>query len=185
MDKRIIEIVEKEHTREDVNYHIKIVAKNALRLAKIYNADKEIIEIASWLHDISRAKGLKPGDDNLHHISGAEKAEKILIDLKYPEDKIKKIKRCILTHRGAKSDYIPESIEEKIVANADAMAHFDAFLNLFSEFVSPDNFDDGIKLIEAKIERDWNRKLTLPEARKLVEDKYTAIKLLFKSLKEK
>lgn len=183
MDKRISELVNREHTKEDVKYHIKIVVKNSLKLAKLYNADKEIVEIASWLHDIGRARGLEVGQDNEHHISGAKKAEEILNDIGYPEEKIKKIVRCILTHRGAKDDYFPESIEEKIVANADAMAHFDTFLNLFSEFVSPNNFDEGIKFLEAKIERDWNKKLTLPKAKELVKDKYDAIKLLFNSLK--
>ena len=38
MDQRIVDFVVKEHTKEDVKYHIKVVVKNALRLAKIYNA---------------------------------------------------------------------------------------------------------------------------------------------------
>ena len=185
MDKRIIDFVINKHTKEDVKYHIKIVVKNALKLADIYHADKEVVEIASWLHDIARAKELKPGKDNNHHIVGAKKAEEILKDLGYKEDKIKKIVSCILTHRGSKENYIPKTIEEKIVYNADAMAHFDTFLNLFSEFVSPENFEEGVKLIKEKINRDWDKKLNLRESKKLVNDKYKAIKLLFKSLEEK
>ena len=184
MDKRIIEIVKKEHTSEDFNYHIKVVVNNALKLVKIYHADKDVVEIACWLHDIARAKGLKPEDNNFHHIAGAKRAKEILEKLEYDSKLIDKVVACILAHRGSKDDYTPQTIEEKIVANADAMAHFDSFLNLFSEFVSPENFSEGIKLIEAKIERDWNKKLTLPEAKKLVENKYLAIRLLFNSLNE-
>ena len=184
MDQRIIDIVTKEHTLEDYKYHISAVLKNGLKLAEIYNADKEIIELACLLHDIARAKGLKAGEENMHHISGAKKAEEILTNLKYSPDMIKKVVKCILAHRGGKQDYIPETIEEKIVANADAMAHFDSFLNLFSEFVSPENFEEGIKLIETKIERDWNTKLTLPEAKKLEQDNHLAIKFLLNNLKK-
>jgi uncharacterized protein len=185
MDKRVIEIVENEHTKEDVKYHIRVVVRNALKLAKIYKADEEIIELACWLHDIARARGLEPGEENTHHVSGAKKAEEILRNLDYSEDKIKKITRCILTHRGTKNDYFPETIEEKIVANADAMAHFESFLNLFSEFVSPDNFEEGVRLVKEKLERDWNKKLTLSEAKMMVKPKYDAIKLLFAGLEGK
>lgn len=185
MDKKILEIVNKEHTAEDVKYHLSVVVKNGLKLAEIYRADSEVVELACWLHDIARAKGLEPGQDNDHHISGAKMTEKILIDLKYPKDKIKKVVGCILAHRGGKNDYIPKTIEEKIVANADAMAHFDTFLNLFSEFVTPENFEKGLSLIKAKLERDWNKKLTLPEAKSLVKEEYDAIKLLFDALDKK
>ena len=185
MDKRILDIILKEHTSEDIEYHIRVVVKNALKLAKIYNADEEIVEIASWLHDIGRARGLKPEEDNQHHILGAKKAEEILKNLNYDENKIKKIISCILCHRGSKDDYIAETIEEKIVSNADAMAHFDSFLNLFSEFVGPANFKEGIKILKEKINRDWDKKLTLLEAKESVRDKYGAIKLLFKSLEGK
>lgn len=185
MDTRVIEIVENEHTKEDVKYHIRVVVRNALNLAKIYKADKEIIELACWLHDIARARGLEPGEENMHHVSGAKRAEEILRNLNYPKDKINKITRCILTHRGAKSDYSPDTIEEKIVANADAMAHFESFLNLFSEFVSPENFEEGVRLIKEKLERAWDKKLTLPESKKIVKDKYDAIKILFAGIEGK
>jgi len=185
MDQRIVDFVVKEHTKEDVKYHIKVVVKNALRLAKIYNADKEIIEIASWLHDIGRARGLKPGENNQHHITGAKKAEEILRIFNYPDEKINKISSCILAHRADKDDYTPKTIEEKILYNADAMAHFDSFLNLFSEFVNTNNFEGGIEFLKQKINRDWNKKINLPKAKKLIEDKYKAIKLLFDSLEEK
>lgn len=184
MDNRIQKIVEAEHTKEDVSYHIKVVVANGLKLAEIYKADKEVVEVACWLHDIARAKGLMPGEDNNHHITGAKKAEEILLELNYPREKIDKITQCILTHRGAKNEYSPQTIEEKIVANADAMAHFDSFLNLFSEFVGPNNFEEGLALIEAKLERDWNKKLTLPEAKELEKSNYEAIKFLFKNLKK-
>jgi len=88
MINKIIAIVKREHEKEDYNNHIKVVVKNALKLADIKNADKEIIEIASLLHDIGRAHGLKPGEENNHHIVSARRAEGILKNLNYPVEKI-------------------------------------------------------------------------------------------------
>ncbi|MBU3957635.1 MAG: HD domain-containing protein [Nanoarchaeota archaeon] len=184
MKNKIIEFVKKEHDRDDFDFHIMVVVKNALKLSEITDADKEVVEIAAFLHDIGRAHGLKPSDVNKHHITSAKKAELILRDLKYPEDKIRKIVDCILSHRGNSDDFPATTLEQKIITNADAMAHFCAFLELFKEFVTQENFQDAVKLIDAKIERDWNKKLTMPEAREMVRDKYNAIRLLLNSMKE-
>ena len=61
-----------------------------------------------------------------------------------------------------------------------AMSHFDEIPQLFeSAFIRFKlNPEEGKQWLLAKLERDW-KKLT-PEARKLVRDKYKAIKLMFK-----
>ena len=62
MISKIREIVKKEHEKEDYENHILVVVKNALKLAEMKNADKEIIEIAALMHDLGRVHGLKPGE---------------------------------------------------------------------------------------------------------------------------
>jgi len=56
--------------------HIKYVVQEALVLAKKYNADTEIVELAAMLHDIVLIA--KNGTRKEHHITGAEMAETIL-----------------------------------------------------------------------------------------------------------
>jgi uncharacterized protein len=51
-------------------------------------------------------------------------AEKKLIELNYPTEKIELIKKCILHHRGSKK-FTRENIEEQIIAEADVMSAFD------------------------------------------------------------
>mgnify|MGYP000426415147 FL=1 len=80
-------------------YHIESVAKNAEILAKKYGADIEIVIIAAWLHDIASVT-----DYNLyaeHHIYGTQIAEEILKRFDYEEDRIQKVQKCILNHRGS------------------------------------------------------------------------------------
>lgn len=179
------EIVKKEHEPEDFKYHISVVVKNALKLAKIREADEEIVELGALLHDIGRTHGLKPGEINKHHLKSYELSKKILQELDYPEEKSERVLKCVISHRGNNDDYPPRAIEEKIVSNADAMAHFDSFLDLFKEFVQQETMDKVIGIIEEKIDRDWNKKLTLPEAKELCKEKYAAIKLLLNSVRQK
>ncbi len=156
-------------------YHIMPVVKYAKLLAKRFEADKEILELAALLHDIGVIQGDKPN----HHISGAKEAEKILKKFNYPKEKIEQIKHCIFAHRSSKS--IPrKTIEAKCLASADAMAHFDEIPSLFeSAFVRfKMNPEEGQEWILAKLERDWKK--LIPEARKLVRNKYNAVKLLLK-----
>lgn len=158
-----------------LTYHIMSVVKYAKLLAKKFGADKEIVELAALLHDIGVIRGDKPN----HHISGAEDAEKILKKFNYPQEKIEKIKHCIFAHRASKA-IKRETIEAECIASADAMAHFDEIPQLFeSAFIRfKMNPAVGKQWILAKLERDWNK--LIPETKKLVKEKYKAIKLILK-----
>ena len=163
----------------DWKYHMLPVIKCAKKLAKIYEADEEIVELAALLHDIGRTK---LHDDKNHHISGVPEAEKILKKYNYSEKIIEEVKHCVKSHRGSKN-IKPETMIAKIVANADAMAHFDVLPIFFYWRRDKKSFEEIIKWIDEKIERDWNKKITLSKAKKIVEKKYRAIRLLLDSLK--
>ena len=72
----------------DWESHIKNVVKYAEILSKKANAKWEIVEIAAWMHDISKIKDSKIEG---HHIRGSEEAGRILREYNYPEDKIKEV----------------------------------------------------------------------------------------------
>lgn len=177
---KVKEIVKSKHNPADFKYHICVVVRNALKLAKIKKADMEVVELAAWLHDLGRVgKNIK--SSNNHHLGSAKVAEIILKDLGYPKDRMNKVIQCVICH-SAKGEYIPKTIEEKIIANADAMAHFDSFLNLFDHFIRKGKFEEMVEFISDKIENDWNKKLTLPEAKELVKEKYNAVRLILDSI---
>jgi hypothetical protein len=46
------------------------------------------------------------------------------------------------------------------------------------------SFEEVVKFVDEKIERDWNKKITLPEAKKIIEEKYKAARLIINTLKE-
>ncbi|MCA9488137.1 MAG: HD domain-containing protein [Nanoarchaeota archaeon] len=173
------------HKERDYNYHISSVVKNSLLLADKLGADRKIVEAAALLHDIGRAEGIvgKFNMDNEHHLIGEKEAEKILLGLNVDVELVEKIKHCVLTHRGRKGP-TPETIEAKIVACADAMSHFDTFLDIFEWFTSTvDTFEEAVNLVDAKMRRNWDKKL-LPEAKEILKEKYEAITLIINSMKE-
>lgn len=178
---KIRQLVKREHEESDWKYHILPVVEYARKLAKIYNVNEEIVELAALLHDIGRA-GKR--DYENHHISGVTEARKILKKSNYPKAVMEEVIHCIESHRGSK-DIEPRTMTARIIANADAMAHFDVLPIFFYRHDPKKSFEEIVRWIDEKIERDWNKKLTLPEAKKMVEKKYKAIRLILDSLKEK
>jgi uncharacterized protein len=156
--------------------HVTPVLDNAMRLAKMLNADKKVVEISVYLHDIARLKG-KPN----HEIEGAKMAEKILSKLGYPKPFIEKVRYCILNHRSSFKEC--KTLEAKILNSADAMAHFDNIPWMFWVAIREEKKElkDAFEWVDKKVDKGWNNKIQLPEAREIARPKYEAAKLLLDS----
>jgi len=163
---------------EIIKYHFIPVVKHALTLAEQRGADKEIVELSAWLHDIG---GVIYGREN-HHATGAEVAEKKLKELNYPDDKINKIKDCIFSHRG--SQVINRTSEEaKILAEADAMSHFDALPGLFRAFFVCEKKDGQGRAgqeVKQKLINSYNK--LSEDAKEIIKPKFDAAMLLLNNL---
>lgn len=157
--------------------HIKIVARHAIELAKLYEADVEVCEIAAWLHDIASITDYKLYEN--HHIHGADMAEKILSEYNYPPDKIHLVKLCILNHRGS---VVKEKTtkEEICVADADAISHYDTLPSLFYlAFVQRKlSIKDGTEFVKNKLERSYNK--MSEKSKEHYKQKKEMIKVIFK-----
>ena len=116
-----IELLKKENVPENVIDHCKAVCRKAMEIASNFdNADKDLIRKGALLHDIGRSRthGIE------HAIEGVEIAKKY----GYSQDVLNIIERHIgagITAEEAeklglpKKSYIPQTLEEKIVAHAD------------------------------------------------------------------
>ena len=120
--KEALEILKKNDCPENVINHCKVVAREARKIAEKIKAngvpvDVDFVESAAMLHDVGRGR--------THSITHCIEGGKILKD--YPE-----YARVCERHIGAgitkdeavklgmpAKDYLPETIEEKIVAHAD------------------------------------------------------------------
>lgn len=139
-----------------VLHHIEAVVKNAEILANEYGADKEVCIIAAWLHDIASITEYKLYEE--HHIHGAKIADEILTKFNYDLEKKELVKLCILNHRGSINNK-RLSEEEQVVADADAISHFDNIPSLFYLVYKEKNmsFKEGKNFVKGKLERSYNK----------------------------
>lgn len=121
--KAIKDIVEGELTCSAHNLdHVYRVYKLCLLLSEYEEAvDLEVLIPAALLHDIARVKESsdKTGETD-HAVLGSELAVNILRKLNYNEEKIERIRHCIITHRF-RTGNIPKTIEAKILFDADKL----------------------------------------------------------------
>jgi len=181
--KEIIEIIKKANYSSENKYkdtfwqfHILAVVRHSLTLGKKLGADLEVLELSALLHDIAAVSDWKY--IKLHHLHGAKMAKQILSNLKVPKGKIVKIEACILNHRGSVHGE-RKSLEEKILASADAMSHFTELADMMYLVYGIHKLKTkpGAVWLKNKLERSWKK--IMPEGRKLIKDDY---KIAFKVL---
>ncbi len=142
-----LELLKKENTPENVIEHSKAVCRKAMKIASNFkDADLDLIRKGALLHDIGRSR--------THGITHAIVGVEIARQYGYGQDVLNIIERHIgagITESEAvklglpKKSYVPETLEEKIVAHAD---------NLISGSEEVD-VDFVIK--------KWNRRIEDPE----------------------
>ncbi len=161
--------------------HIMPVVKHSLQLGELLKADLEILELAAYLHDIASITDANYVEK--HHTYGAQMAKQILRKLNYPEDKIKKVTECILTHRGSIKTR-RDTLEAKILASADAMSHFSKLVEMFYLAFKIHGYTtkQGVPWLKGKLERSWDK--IMPVGRKLIKKDYKiAMYLLNQAIK--
>jgi uncharacterized protein len=99
--------------------HVLRVLALAEEIARAEGADPEIVRVASLLHDVT-AEGT---ERSTHHISGAEKAREILLELGHPADRVQAVVHCIRMHRyrGSEATDAPFSLEAQCLFDADKL----------------------------------------------------------------
>ncbi len=162
---------------EPFPFHFAPVASYAGKLADELGGDKEVILLAAWLHDIG---SITHGRDD-HHITGAKIAGEKLKELQYPAEKIELVKKCILNHRGSQQNN-RETIEEKIIAEADALSAFDGIAGIFKAAFVYENKDQGEAKdsVRKKLENKWDQ-LHFEESKEIIRPKFEAAMLLLSS----
>ena len=103
------------HDRE----HVYRVLYLAMDIARYEEADPGLLIAACLLHDVGRKEQMEdPSVD--HAAAGAEKAKRFLLEEGFDPAFAGRVSACIATHRY-RSDHPPESIEAKILFDADKL----------------------------------------------------------------
>ncbi len=100
--------------------HVLRVYHMAERLAQSEGADLEIVQAAALLHD---AEGSAPGSDTRmsHHHRSAAFAERILAGEGWSAARIAAVTHCIRAHRFRSDGENPQTLEAKVLFDADKL----------------------------------------------------------------
>ncbi len=156
-----------------VDYHLKIVERIALELCDIYTeADRDIVQALVWFHDFG-----KPLDEENERAITLEDGPKVMLECGFAQEFIDiVVQDWKLMEKKNEIDIRTTPIETQIVSSADGASHFTGvfYPSYFNE--DGDDFLTTQKYLLEKIERDWRRKIVLPEVQVSFEDRYLKAK---------
>lgn len=134
--------------------HILEVVKFTEILAMQSGAERDIAILAALLHDYAGIIDSTLYED--HHLHGAKLAKAILVGMGYPEERAIRVSEAILTHRGSRK-MPPKSLEARIVANADALAHIYRWETLvtYAQVQRGLSLTQSQEFVGAKLARSW------------------------------
>lgn len=155
-----------------VPYHLRVVDDIAMRLCDSYpDVDRDLVRVLVWTHDYS-----KP----LTHGKGEEKERLIpmvrtaLGGLGFEDAYIARVASLLaLIESKDERDLAGMPIEVRIVSSADGASHFmSPFFYSYFHTGGGNSLAEVMDAVRKKAQRDWDRKIVLPEARDLVRERY-------------
>ena len=99
---------------------IKVAEKAEWLLKKLPEANRDVVMLSVWLHDIYYLIDMSREEE--HAALGADEAVKILKEKGFSNEVVKGVEHAIRAHSC--KNVKPETVEAKILATADAMSHF-------------------------------------------------------------
>ena len=170
---RIVEFVSSKHKRcEGHDYsHVLLVAHLAIEIAQRVPepVDPFIVIAGALFHDIGRV-GATTG--SLHGLAGAGVAYEFLRAVTDDEETRGKVARVVARHTPT-SRIPPETIEEKIVFDADTMERFGWVGVLRGIMGRTGSIEDILQTVIRKRAADYEQ-LYLPESKQMALDRYRA-----------
>ena len=153
-----------------VGDHLEIVEKIAKELCNLHpEADRDLVMVLAWFHDFGNIIDL----DNKYEITktkGTEAMRLVGFEEKFIESVLIAWEKM---EKKNEIDISKESIEVQIISSADGASHF---VGLFHSNYFRDDLGESLESIrgrlKAKMKKDWERKIVLPEVKKAFRWRY-------------
>ena len=180
LTKNVYEVSSNEFAKWMLKNHVPVVAAKTEELANRFNADLDIAVAGAWLHDFGDAFVHRHSDK--HDQVSKQEAIKILNQADYSEDQIQQVLKEVIEPHSCKNGYLPTTLEGKVMATADALAHLTTdFYLQFAWMHLPENknYEEYLEWVKEKLERDFHDKIFFDEVREEVRLRYEALKEVF------
>jgi HD domain len=153
-----------------VEYHLAIVARIADELVAHYpQANPELVTVMAWMHDYGKILDF----DHQYEITLRE-GPKLLRDIGFATEFADMVIEYIaILDRKMELDLHEAPIEVQIVSSADGCSHMvGPFMALYWWENANRPFKSLMESNLKKADKDWNRKIILPEARQAFEARH-------------
>lgn len=163
------------HHKWFVKWHLEIVDKIAMELCDIYpNANRDLVTTLVWLHDYAKIIDFK----NEHNPDTMALTGDFLISLGFDKTFADEfVKNLNIYESYMTNDLSHESIEIRIASSSDGASHTVGPFYFIYWYEHPEKtIEDLMASNLAKLEKEWSRKITLPEVKKAFEERYRQIK---------
>ncbi len=145
-----------------------------------YGADLDLSVAGAYLHDFGDAFMYRFAEN--HEEVSETKAREVLVTSGYSEDEIRTILEKIIAPHSCKDGFLPETIEGKVLATADALAHLttDFYLQFtWKHIPEGKTYAEFSTWVTEKLDRDFNRKIFFEKIKEEVRYRYDALMEVF------
>lgn len=159
--------------------HVYVVADQAVRLAKKYNASEEYARAAALLHDIADAV-MSRFDDN-HEATSLQLARELLEKSGFKDEEISLIVDDAIRFHSCHDGRVPSSLEGKILATADSYAHLKTDFYVYATWAMGQTtpLDEVKSWVLKKLDRDLHDKVLFDDEKADLLSDYEMLKELY------
>jgi HD superfamily phosphodiesterase len=160
--------------------HVPLVAKYAQELCERFSGDKNIAVAGAWLHDFGDV--FVHRHDEKHDQISQDESLKLLKQAEYSQQEINQVMEEVIAHHSCRDGDLPVTIEGKILATADSLAHLTTdFYLQFAWMHLPDNmnYQEYKNWVKEKIDRDFHHKIFFAEIQDELKDRFEALEAVF------
>ena len=176
--------------------HTQRVRNLCMHIGRLEGADREVLEIAAYLHDIGRPYQDESKGTICHAEKGAERATVLLEQYPISAERKNNVIHCIRSHRF-RGNCRPKTLEAKVLFDADKLDAIGAIgigrafqfagevgAKLHSPFVNPEDTepyteeDTGYREFKLKLSKIKDRMLTT-EGRRMARERHAFMELFF------